>query len=128
MNDKGLSIGEVAQRTGVPSTALRWYEQIGLLPAPRRVGGKRRYDAQIVETLAVIQVAQRAGFTISEIRSLLHDFDASTSAATRWQLLAQHKLEQLRARQREIEAHMRVAQALLGCACHDLEQCAKLLV
>ncbi len=127
MNDS-LSIGEVARRTGVPSTALRWYEQIGLLPAPRRVGGKRRYDAQVIETLTVIQVAQRAGFTINEIRSLLYDFDSSTSAATRWHVFAQRKLEQLAARQKEIEAHKQAAQELLTCTCSDLQQCATLFV
>ncbi|HEX2211710.1 MAG TPA: MerR family transcriptional regulator, partial [Longimicrobium sp.] len=64
-----LSIGEVARRTGVAASALRYWEDAGLLPAPRRVGGRRRYDADAVRRVEVLRSAQQAGFTLAEIRT-----------------------------------------------------------
>ena len=63
-----LTIGEVARRAGVRASAIRYYEEAGLLPAPERVGGKRRYDEGILRRLAIIGGAKRAGFTLREIR------------------------------------------------------------
>jgi len=65
-----LSIGEVARQAGIRASAIRYYEQAGLLPAPRRRGGQRRYEPDVVDRLALIAFAQQAGFTISEIRTL----------------------------------------------------------
>ena len=63
-----MAIGEVARRAGVRASALRYYESIGILPAPRRVNGRRRYDGEVLELLTVVRVAQQAGFTAAEIR------------------------------------------------------------
>src|SRR5690348_18365115 len=63
-----LSIGEVAERAGRRTSAIRYYEEVGLLPRPVRVGGRRMYDAGVVGTLALIETAQRAGLTLEEIR------------------------------------------------------------
>lgn len=73
-----LSIGEVAARAGVRTSALRYYESIGLLPAPRRINGRRAYEATILQQLAILQLAQKAGFTMNEIDELLHGFAADT--------------------------------------------------
>ena len=73
-----MSIGEVAQRAGVRPSTLRYYESIGVLPTPERENGRRRYDGEVLrkalDRLAVVRVAQQAGFTISEIRMLLDGF------------------------------------------------------
>ena len=73
-----LAIGEVARRAGIRPSALRYYESIHLLPAPRRVGGRRRYGENTIQMLKVIQLAQQAGFTVAEIQTLLHGFAPDT--------------------------------------------------
>jgi MerR family redox-sensitive transcriptional activator SoxR len=90
-----LAIGEVARRAGIRPSALRYYESIGLLPVPKRVSGQRRYDESTVQMLKVIQLAQRAGFTIAEVQTLLHGFAPGTALAARWQPLAQRKIAEL---------------------------------
>jgi MerR family redox-sensitive transcriptional activator SoxR len=66
-----LTIGAVAERTGKRPSLIRYYEQVGLLPQPVRVSGRRRYGADTVRTLAVIDTGQRAGLTLDEIKTLL---------------------------------------------------------
>src|SRR5215216_1550017 len=90
-----LVIGEVARRAGIRPSALRYYESIGLMPAPKRVNGRRRYDESIVQMLRIIQLAQQAGFTVAEIETLLHGFAPDTPPAARWQPLAQQKIAEL---------------------------------
>ena len=79
-----LPIGEVARRAGIRPSALRFYESIGLMPAPKRVNGRRRYDESTVQMLRVVQLAQRAGFTVAEIQTLPHGFAPDTPPADRW--------------------------------------------
>src|SRR5438876_761099 len=71
-----LSIGEVARRTGVKPSALRYYEQEGLLPRASRTGGRRRYGERDVRMVELLRFAQQAGFTLDEIKKLFHRFDA----------------------------------------------------
>jgi DNA-binding transcriptional MerR regulator len=66
-----MSIGAVAARAGRRPSSIRYYEQIGLLPRPDRVSGRRVYGPDTVRTLAVIETGQRAGLTLDEIRDLL---------------------------------------------------------
>jgi DNA-binding transcriptional MerR regulator len=68
-----LSIGDVAARSGVAATTLRFYEDEGLLATPDRVGGRRRYDEAVLTRLEVIGLCKAAGFTLEEIRILLTD-------------------------------------------------------
>ena len=71
MNEPQMRIGEVAQQAGVRVSLIRYYEEIGLLPEAERVSGQRRYDATVLRRLAVIDVAQRAGLSLDEIRELV---------------------------------------------------------
>ena len=66
-----LAIGEVADRVGMSTSRIRYYERRGLLPEPGRVAGKRRYTEDVFRRLAIIDAAQRVGFTLEEIRDLL---------------------------------------------------------
>ena len=66
-----LAIGEVAGRAGMSASQIRYYERRGLLAEPERVAGKRRYTKDIFRRLAIIDAAQRVGFTLEEIRDLL---------------------------------------------------------
>ena len=72
MNDETLTIGQVAKRAGLNASAIRYYEAHGLLPEPPRVSGQRRYGEDTLARLGVIDVAKRAGFTLDDIRVLLH--------------------------------------------------------
>ena len=70
-----LAIGEVAERAGMSTSRIRYYEARGLLPEPERVAGKRRYTEDVLRRLAIIDAAQRVGFTLEEIRDLLGSRD-----------------------------------------------------
>ncbi|HET9221136.1 MAG TPA: MerR family transcriptional regulator [Roseiflexaceae bacterium] len=119
-----LAIGEVARRAGIRPSALRYYESIGLLPAPRRVNGRRRYDQSTVQMLRVVQLAQQAGFTVAEIQTLLHGFAPDTPPAARWQPLAQHKIAELDALIERAQRMKQILETGLNCGCLRLEDCA----
>ena len=118
-----LTIGEVARRAGVRTSALRYYESIGLLPAPRRINGRRQYESATVQMLGVIQLAQQAGFTIAEIQTLFHGFAAGTPPAERWRPLAEHKLGEIDALIARAQRLRRLLETLLQCGCVSLEEC-----
>src|SRR5215218_8325108 len=71
MQEPQMRIGEVARQAGVRVSLIRYYEEIALLPAPARLSGQRRYDETVLRRLAVIDVAQRAGLALDEIRELV---------------------------------------------------------
>jgi MerR family transcriptional regulator, redox-sensitive transcriptional activator SoxR len=86
----GLSIGEVARRANLQPSAIRYYERIGLLPAPPRVAGRRRYDRQVLERLAIIRFAKHVGLKVAEIKLLLDGVDGRPPPQ-RWRNLAKQK-------------------------------------
>jgi MerR family transcriptional regulator, redox-sensitive transcriptional activator SoxR len=118
------SIGEVARQAGLQPSAIRYYERVGLLAPPARAHGRRQYDDRILRQLKVIDVAQAAGFTIAEIKTLLHGFDAGTPAAVRWRALAQEKLAQVEALLIRAQEMKRIIEDSLQCGCLTLEECA----
>jgi len=122
-----LPIGEVARRAGIRPSALRYYESIGLMPAPKRVSGRRRYDQSTVQMLKVVQLAQQAGFTVAEIQMLLHGFAPDTPPAARWDPLARHKLQELDALIERAQKMKRILETGLHCGCLRLEDCAIVL-
>jgi MerR family transcriptional regulator, redox-sensitive transcriptional activator SoxR len=119
-----LSIGQVARQSGLSATTLRYYEDAEVLPAPARSGGQRRYDQQVFRQLALVKHAQQAGFTIAEIRTLLHGFPAHVSAAERWRAVANPKRAAVQAlMERVLEMHDTLEQ-ISQCECKTLDQCA----
>jgi MerR family redox-sensitive transcriptional activator SoxR len=122
MNEE-LTIGEVARRARMRTSALRYYESIGLLAAARRVNGQRRYDRSTIQRLGVIRLAQQAGFTIAEIQTLFHGFAVESTPAERWRPLAEHKLEEIDALISRAQQMKRILEALCQCSCVSLEQC-----
>ena len=122
-----LTIGEVARRAGVRASAIRYYEEAGLLSEPERVGGKRRYDEEVLRRLALIGGAKRAGFTLGEIRTLLHGFPAGTGAAERWQALASEKLVEVEEAIAQLWETRELLEEALRCECASLDECARLL-
>ena len=122
-----LTIGEVARRAGVRASAIRYYEEAGLLEEPERVGGKRRYDEEALRRLALIGGAKRAGFTLGEIRTLLHGFPTGTGAAQRWQALASEKLVEVDEAIAQLRQTRGLLEEALRCECASLDECARLL-
>lgn len=123
-----LTIGEVAQRAGIRASALRYYESVEVLPAPRRINGRRRYDSSVLDRLAVIQMAQRAGFTVAEIQALCNSFTAETPASARWEAFARQKLAEMDTLILRPQAMKRVLEGeLLRCSCLTLDECARYL-
>jgi len=120
-----MTIGEVARRTGLRASAIRYYEKIDLLPKTQRIGGQRHYEPGVLNYLAVIDVAKRAGFRVDEMRRLFHGFGREIPAFQRWQLLAQRKIvemDDLIARAKKMK---RLLQKADRCKCLDLEVCGK---
>ena len=74
-----LSIGQLAAKAGVNTSTLRYYESVGLLPAPERRSGQRRYDERLFDRINFIKVAQHTGFKIQEIVVLLEGFEVDDS-------------------------------------------------
>lgn len=117
------TIGELARQAGLRPSALRYYEDFGILPLPRRLNGRRRYDADALGRLAVIQVAQQAGFTLAEIRTLIRGFSPRTAPSARWQALARRKLPQIEGLIRRARGMKRMLEAGLRCGCLRLRDC-----
>ena len=120
---KPLSIGEVAKRTGIRTSALRYYEEAGILPAAARVSGHRRYDADIIHRIDLLRFAQQAGFTLDEIKTLFHGFGAETPLSARWRTLARKKLQEFDELADRIRRMRRALELGLKCGCIRIEDC-----
>ncbi len=123
----GLSIGEVARRSGVPVTTLRYYETIGLVPAPRRISGQRRYDAAVLDRLVVISVCRRVRFTLAETRELLDAMAGAGGVGGAWRALADRKLPEVDAMIEQLEVVRGYLGALSECRCTGMHECAAAL-
>jgi MerR family transcriptional regulator, redox-sensitive transcriptional activator SoxR len=121
-----ITIGELADRTGLAASAIRYYEELGLLPRPVRVSGRRVFDDASSDRLMVITFAKEAGFSLREIRRLLEGFDRDTPAGVRWQKLATAKLEELEVAAARINAMKQLLREALRCGCIELDACGKL--
>jgi MerR family redox-sensitive transcriptional activator SoxR len=122
-----MSIGQIAQRCGLATSAIRYYEKVGLLPKPTRVSGQRRYGAEAIGRLRLLQVVREAGFTVAETRTLLAGFSATTPPGLRWQTLAERKLEEIDAQMRRLQ-HMRVLlKSGFECRCLSIDDCARIV-
>ena len=118
-----LTISEVAKRAGIRASAIRYYESIQLLPPPRRSAGRRRYNPEILRRISFIQVAQAAGLTIAEIKTLINELDSATPLSERWQTLAHQKLAEVDALMRKIQGMKMILVNGLNCHCSNLEEC-----
>jgi len=123
-----LTISEVGNRVGLRPSALRYYEEIGILQPPARVGGQRRYDNAALRRLAVIQRARSLGFSLREIRTLLHEFPTDAPPAERWTTLARQKLVQLATLMSRIKDRESLLQRQGMCSCKSLDECGRCLM
>jgi MerR family redox-sensitive transcriptional activator SoxR len=122
-----LTIGEVAKQAGVRPSALRYSEEVGVLPPAQRIGGQRRYDEAVLARLAVVRLAQEVGFSVAEIRSLVEGFADTGVASARWQELAHRKLAEIDALIRRAEHMKQLLAESLACGCLTLDACQLVL-
>lgn len=120
-----LTISEVARRVGLRSSAIRYYEQLGIVPPAHRVSGQRRYDEAALYRLVTLQRARQIGFSLDEIRQLFFGFRKGTTPSARWKKLSQRKLLELDQLVNEIKAIQLVLQGQGKCSCATLEECGK---
>ncbi len=118
-------IGEVARRTGLASSAIRYYERERLIPRATREGNARVFDDDILDRLALIELAKQAGFTIAETRDLVRGVERSTPPGPRWRKLAERKLVEVEARIREAERMRNVLKQVMRCDCPTFEDCTR---
>src|SRR5258708_28561526 len=121
-----LTISEVARQVGLQTSAIRYYERIGLLPRAPGRSGLRRYDTTALYRLAIIQRARQLGLTLTEIRHLFFGFRDITRASERWRTLSQEKLAELDDLMDGIKAVRGVLKKLMTKGrSHTLDQCGK---
>ena len=124
---KMLTIGEVSKAAGIAASALRFYEQEGLIPKTRREKGRRIYSDDILSRLALINVGKAAGFTLSEIKRLIHMLDRSAAPGPQMRMMAEQKQVELAHQREEIEQMENVLATIASCRCPSLQDCAEAL-
>lgn len=119
----GLLIGEVARRSGLSTSALRYYERAGLLPPPMRVSKRRVYEQKVLGRIRIILLARHAGFSVKETKTFLSGYPVSTTPAERWRALAGRKLVELDAQMTRLSEMKSVLHDSFQCRCIRLEDC-----
>jgi MerR family transcriptional regulator, redox-sensitive transcriptional activator SoxR len=121
----GILIGAIARQAGLAPSAIRYYEKAGLLPKASRLGGQRRYEAEVLGRLRMIRLAREAGFTIAETRTFVAGFSPTTPPAVRWRALAQRKLAELEALSERITRMRKLLESSFDCRCLRIEDCER---
>lgn len=123
--DDYLTIGELAGRAGVATSALRYYEERGLISSTRSGGNQRRYQRSALRTVSVIRAAQEVGLTLAEIERALGSLpDSRTPTKADWAKLARGWRSQLDERINELTALRDELADCIGCGCLSLRSCA----
>jgi MerR family transcriptional regulator, redox-sensitive transcriptional activator SoxR len=119
-----LTIGQLARQAGINSSAIRYYEAVGLLPEPARESGQRRYGPETLRRLQIIDVAKRAGFTLDEAAVLLATDGKGNPAHAQLRELAQRKLPEVDALIERAQAMRQWLSTATSCSCGTLDVCA----
>ena len=114
-----LSITQVGEASGLPSSALRYYESAGLIRPRARRGGRRHYSPDVLQRLAVIALLQEVGFTIKEIATVMR----AGGRNDRWRSLAEDKLNEIDSHLERVGRARELLQSALACECSSLDQC-----
>lgn len=120
MADGTLTIGELARRTGTAPSALRYYEEIGLLGPVDRVSGRRRYGTDAVGVVGAVLFLADVGFTLAEVKQLMAARPASPGS---WRELARRKVAELDARIAEARAARVAVEHAVACPHDDIVTC-----
>jgi MerR family redox-sensitive transcriptional activator SoxR len=122
-----LKIGELAGRAGLKPSAIRYYERLGILEAPHRVGGQRRYAADTLDRVLLIRFAADMGFTLAEIKLFLAGLQNNTPVGPRWKKLAHAKIKQVNDTMQRSRRLKALLEHLLHCRCPSLQVCVRRL-
>jgi MerR family redox-sensitive transcriptional activator SoxR len=121
----GLTIGQVAERTGAATSALRYWEDLGLIASVRTTGNQRRYERATIRRVSFIRAAQRVGLSLEEIGAALSTLpDARTPTASDWARLSRAWRGRLDEQIRRIEKLRDQLDSCIGCGCLSLRTCA----
>ena len=124
MSDELLTIGEVARRSGVAASALRFYEERGLITAERAGAGHRRFPRSVLRRIAFVVFAQRVGLTLDEIGSELAKLPADRAPNRRdWSRLSRGWSARIDDRIAELERLKAGLTECIGCGCLSLDRC-----
>jgi MerR family redox-sensitive transcriptional activator SoxR len=122
--ETSLTIGQVAERSGVATSALRFYEDRGLIAAERTSAGHRRYSRAVIRRVAFIVFAQRVGLTLEEIGAALARLPEDRVPARRdWARLSTAWRARIDARIAELERLKAGLTECIGCGCLSLDRC-----
>jgi MerR family transcriptional regulator, redox-sensitive transcriptional activator SoxR len=120
-----LSVGQVAARAGLATSAVRWYETQGLISSSRTAGGARRYPRSVLRRLAFVRAAQNVGLSLAEVRAALDTLpEGRTPTARDWSRLSAAWRSRL---DEQIAALTQLRDGLdscIGCGCLSLDRCA----
>lgn len=120
-----LTIGETAARSGLATSALRYYEELGLIRAERTAGGQRRYARAMLRRLAFIRAAQRIGLSLNEAGSALARLpEGRAPNATEWSAVARAWERRIDEQIADLELLKRKLRGCIGCGCLSLRTCA----
>jgi MerR family redox-sensitive transcriptional activator SoxR len=123
-SEQSLSIGEVAERTGVPVSALRFYEAEGLIASTRTGGGQRRFAREVLRRIAFIRVAQQVGLSLDDVARALSTLPGErTPTVADWSRLSRAWRATLDERIRLLELVRDDLTSCIGCGCLSLRTC-----
>jgi DNA-binding transcriptional MerR regulator len=115
-----LSISDVAAASGLRPSALRYYEEAGLISPAGRRGGRRIYRPDVVSRLALVALAQEVGFTVRETAALL---GGHANDKERWREMAERKLGEIDLQTERLQAMKRLLRAAAACECSGVDAC-----
>lgn len=119
-----LTIGELSARSGVATSALRFYEQIGLIAATRTAGNQRRYPRNMLRRVAFIRAAQRVGLSLEEVRDAFDSLPAArTPTKADWERVSRAWTARLDRQIAELEMMKRKLSGCIGCGCLSMRTC-----
>jgi len=125
MTEETLSIGEIARRTGVATSALRFYESKGLISSTRTDGNQRRFHRSVIRVVSVIRAAQAVGITLEQVRAALDGLpDGRAPTRADWTKLSRGWRRHLDKQIAELEALREDLSDCIGCGCLSLKSCA----
>ena len=125
MAESGVSIGYVARRTGLATSAIRFYEEEGLVAPGRDSGGRRVFARSDIRRLSFVLIAQRLGFTLADVRAALASLpDGRAPTQGDWDRLARDFRRRIDARIAGLEVLRENLDGCIGCGCLSLERCA----
>lgn len=119
-----LTIGEVSRRTGVAVSALRYYEELGLIAAARSAGNQRRFARHMLRRISLISVAKRLGVPLGDVRGTFETLPQDhTPSHDDWQRASRQWRRQLEQRRKSIERLERELTGCIGCGCLSMKAC-----